>query len=240
MRPIIMNEPRRWLDDDKTPGETSELLRALKGPRAMPPGKKAAMVGVLAGLASQSPRVASGMAWLKAAFLATVVVGAGVAVVAVTRHASPPPLAAPHDEAVPTSPPPTTAESPVATGAVEAVPAPAATNDPPRSTTQPSPSARSQARADTLADEEALLEEARRALSGSPGQALKLLRQHRQRFPNGELTAERLYLSAEAFARLGDKANAERQAKILLERFPSSAYARRVPSLLGSTPPTPP
>ncbi len=230
-----MNEPRRWLDDDQTPRETAELLRSLKGPRPMPPGRKAAMVGILAGLASQSPRVASGMAWLKAAMLATAVVGAGVGAVVLARRTSPPSVTAQHDVVAAESPPLAATEP----SPPEPMVAPGPTIDPPRSTTQPSPSARSFARGDSLADEEALLEEARRALASSPGQALKLLRQHRQQFPHGELTAERLYLSAEAFARLGDKANAERQAKILLERFPTSAYARRIPSLLG-TPPTPP
>jgi Tfp pilus assembly protein PilF len=78
---------------------------------------------------------------------------------------------------------------------------------------------------DTLAEEEALLEQARRALTTSPGTALTLLRQHQQRFPAGQLTAERLFLSVDALRRTGDRAGADRQAQALLKRFPRSVYA---------------
>jgi hypothetical protein len=233
-----MMEPKRWLDDENAPREASEMLRALRPPRPMPARKRAALAGVLAGLAMQSSRAASGMIWLKTAFIATAVVGAtstgywlthrsgamsidSKAGVASVTTSVPGPAAAPADPAAP---------EPAAPPVIESNAPPAATE---HRSVAPAPD-RSAAHGDTLAEEESLLEQARQLLATSPAQALKLLHQHHQRFPHGELTAERLFLSVDAHVRLGDKAGAERQAKTLTEQFPSSAYARRVPSLLGS------
>jgi hypothetical protein len=232
-----MTEPKRWLDDENAPREATEMLRALRPPRPMPARKRAALAGVLAGLAVQAPRVASGMLWLKTAFIATAVVGAtstGYWVVHRSHGASigsrPDVVATTTAEPIaavaPTEPPTPEPASP----SIEATASPAVTEHRPST---PAPD-RSAARGDTLAEEEGLLEQARQALATSPAQALKLLRQHHQRFPHGELTAERLFLSVDAHVRLGDKAGAERQAKVLTEQFPNSAYARRLPSLLGS------
>jgi len=87
-------------------------------------------------------------------------------------------------------------------------------------------------RRDTLALEESLLEQARRA-SDSPPRALALLREHERRFPNGELTAERLYLMAQVNARAGNVAAARRSAALLAARFPKSTYLPRLRALLA-------
>jgi hypothetical protein len=234
-----MMEPKRWLDDENAPREASEMLRALRPARPMPARKRAALAGVLAGLAMQSSRAASGMVWLKTAFIATAVVGAtstgywlahrsgAVSIDSKSGVAS-----VTSSEPVPTTAPASPPEPELAAApAIEPTAPPAATDH--RSMT-PAPD-RSPARGDTLAEEESLLEQARQSLATAPAQALKLLRLHHQRFPHGELTAERLFLSVDAHVRLGDKAGAERQAKTLTDQFPNSAYARRVPALLGST-----
>jgi outer membrane protein assembly factor BamD (BamD/ComL family) len=51
---------------------------------------------------------------------------------------------------------------------------------------------------------------------------------HQRRFPSGELTAERLFLRADAYRRLGRTTDAHREADALVKSFPSSAYARLV------------
>jgi hypothetical protein len=85
---------------------------------------------------------------------------------------------------------------------------------------------------DTLALEEALLEQARSSI-GAPARALSLLHEHERRFPNGVLTAERLYLTAQAHGRAGNQTAARHYAKLLVERFPKSTYVQRVKPLLG-------
>jgi TolA-binding protein len=88
-------------------------------------------------------------------------------------------------------------------------------------------------RRDKLAEEEALLEQARHALRSEPRRALSLLRQHQSQFPDGQLAAERMYLMVGCLARLGQRAEARRHADALLRHYPKSVYARRAPRLLG-------
>jgi hypothetical protein len=238
-----MMEPKRWLDDQNAPREASELLRALRPPRPMPARKRAALAGVLAGLAVQSSRAASGMLWLKTAFIATAVVGATSTGYWLTHRSTAASINSKAGIASVATSEPVPAASNAEPVIPEAVPSPAIETTAPLAASEhrsvaPAPD-RSAARGDTLAEEEALLEQARQELATSPAQALKLLHQHQQRFPHGELTAERLFLSIDAHVRLGDKAGAERQAKTLTGLFPNSAYARRVPSLLGSSKPAP-
>ena len=100
-------------------------------------------------------------------------------------------------------------------------------------------STRPATRRDTLALEESLLEQARRSI-GAPTQALSLLREHERRFPNGELTAERLYLTAQTQARAGNGTAARHYARLLTERFPKSTYVRPVRPLLDAASAPPP
>jgi Tfp pilus assembly protein PilF len=65
------------------------------------------------------------------------------------------------------------------------------------------------------------------------------LREHELRFPNGELTAERLFLTAQAHARAGNESAARHYAKLLATRFPKSTYLPRVRPLLDPAPGTP-
>ena len=73
---------------------------------------------------------------------------------------------------------------------------------------------------------------ARRAIGNAPQRALRLLNLHQRRFPSGELTAERLFLRADAYQRLGRTADAHREADALVRSFPQSTYARLVADLV--------
>jgi hypothetical protein len=79
--------------------------------------------------------------------------------------------------------------------------------------------------------------EARETLGRSPAAALALLERHRQTYPRGALVEEREVLAVEALLRLGRRARAESRAQAFLERFPSSAYRRRLGELIGTSAP---
>jgi TolA-binding protein len=81
---------------------------------------------------------------------------------------------------------------------------------------------------DSLAEEEALLEQARQLAGHSPSQALALLQQYQRRFPSGQLAAERMFLSVDVLKRLGNTTGARKQADALIRAFPSSVYAAQV------------
>jgi hypothetical protein len=88
------------------------------------------------------------------------------------------------------------------------------------------PSAPRPPRADDLAQESALLLEARRALaSGETAAALSMVRRHGRRWPHGALEQEREILLMEALARAGRPEAAQRRARAFLRRFPSSTLA---------------
>ncbi len=83
-----------------------------------------------------------------------------------------------------------------------------------------------------LAEETALLEEARRALAGSPEQALARTREHARRFPRGQLASERTLLEIDALYRLGRRAEARSLAERQLARGGDDLYRTRVRRLL--------
>jgi hypothetical protein len=81
---------------------------------------------------------------------------------------------------------------------------------------------------DLLAEEESIIEQARRVASTSPQKALSLLLQHQRRFPNGQLVAERLYLTVDVLTRLGDNAGARQKAALIERNYPKSVYAAKL------------
>jgi hypothetical protein len=214
-----MNDPKRLLDDLGSSSDAASLLRALRP--AKPPSleKQAELVQrMMSPMATPLP--ATGIAartWVAAG--AAVISGA-LAVTWLLWPAEATPIA---------KPPPALASAPSSTilsPQLEVVSAPAVSARVFPVEASPSvATSRSSAARDTLAEEEALLEQARRALTTSPRAAITLLQQHQQRFPTGQLTAERLFLSVDALRRAGDRAAAERQTQALLKRFPSSVYA---------------
>ena len=218
-----MSDPKRLLDDLGQGSEAGSLLRAMQV--AQPPSleKQAELVQrMLTPIAAPVPAAGLGAKAWAGVGAAVVACGLGAAWLWWPTEAAPkvlPPAVSP--AALPSVAPSPAPEPLLPAPAPEA----AASVSPPAAVVSSKPSAR-----DTLAEEEALLEQARRALRSSPGAALALLRQHQQRFPAGQLTAERMFLSVDALRRAGDRAGAERQAQALLKRFPASVYAGQLRS----------
>jgi hypothetical protein len=78
-----MSEPKRWLHDESAPSEVVDLLRAAHRPRSASAAKRMALVGVLAKVATESPRTAWWVGWIKAALY-----GLGVVIVVLAISAA--------------------------------------------------------------------------------------------------------------------------------------------------------
>jgi hypothetical protein len=86
----------------------------------------------------------------------------------------------------------------------------------------------------SLADELAMLETARRALvRGEPRRTLSVLDEHAQSFRRPRLLTEAAVLRIEALVASGDRARASRLGKDFLARHGNGPYERRVRSLIG-------
>jgi hypothetical protein len=83
-------------------------------------------------------------------------------------------------------------------------------------------------------DEEiALLDAARAAVSGRDcDRALRLLQDHHERFPNGQLVQEFTYVRVKTLLECGQKSEAESLAQRFLQAFPDSPHAKRIKALL--------
>lgn len=230
-----MSDPIRLLHDERVGSAVAELLRALEPAQAPPLELHSALALQLSSLAARSaapPAFAVSGLWLEATLVAVAMLGAAAAlwqrdwgpegepvpdaVPVPTRPISVPPVSMPSFE-------PHAPEPPVP----EVVP-------PPQRQARAASASSSVEPRDKLAEEEALLEEARSLLGASPARALGLLRSHQARFAGGQLVAERMYLKVDCLRRLGRKVEAQREAAGLTARYPSSAYARRAPLLLSS------
>jgi TolA-binding protein len=235
-----MREPKRWSSDEQAPTRSAEFLRSLKRAEPPSPEKLEQLARRLSALSASAGAAALVPFAVKAAAAAGALAGGVMLAVAVTGTGSPQQPASPPatvtlttaaarstGEALDVTPPRSPAVAPLSSAAAAA----------PRRRPPPAAVA-SVARAprDTLAEEEQLLETARGSMAAAPAQALKALDQHQRRFPNGELTPERLYLSAEASRRLGDRAGARVKAQRLVRAYPRSVYAERLATLLGAPP----
>jgi len=135
--------------------------------------------------------------------------------------------------------PGTVPKSATAPVAVEPAPAASASLPPQPSAQTPEPPSKAESAAGASsskaapvqnkpASEAALLEQARRALNGSPSYALQLANQHRARFPNGVLSQEREVIAIEALRRLHRTSDADQRAGAFSKAFPGSAHQRMV------------
>jgi hypothetical protein len=223
-------EPTRLLHDANAPEEAASLLRSLSAPEAPSAAKQAQLAQQLASLATPAAAATAGMAlWVKAALLLGVLGIAGTWAALKLQApgpSSPPTALAPSAASVAAPAPPASEAAP----APDAPPAAAQSSAPPDSPREaPVGSARPKASSrDSLAEEEALLEQARRVVGSSPSQALALLQQYQRRFPSGQLSAERMFLSVDVLRRLGNQAAARKQADALIRAFPTSVYASQV------------
>jgi hypothetical protein len=86
--------------------------------------------------------------------------------------------------------------------------------------------------AQTLAEEAALLDRARRALAADPALALRLSQTHAERFPHGQLLPASQVVAIDALRRLGRGDEARSQARRFLEAQPDSLYSDRVRKLI--------
>lgn len=227
-----MTEPKRWLEDGSAPEEVLSLLRSLPAPTPPSPAKQAALTRRLvdlSGAKATPPPAPRPMNWLKLGIAGTAIVVAG-ALLYLSRASE-----APAPASQPPHPSPAAPSEPRAAFAAPSsnpgLPAPRETVKAP--TLRSSSSSKAPLR-DTLAEEELLLEQARRASASSPAEAWGLLEQHRRKFPSGQLSAERAFLSVDVLHRLGKHAAAEREAERLIARFPKSTYAARLRAKQGA------
>jgi outer membrane protein assembly factor BamD (BamD/ComL family) len=80
-----------------------------------------------------------------------------------------------------------------------------------------------------------MLDQARSAMAtGDPARALSTLDEYARGFPHGALAPEASVLRVEALVAAGDRPAAMRAAQSLLKANPTSPYAQRIESLLGS------
>ena len=214
-----MSEPERWRDDG--PEEVRALLRAARPTQVMTAEQRARSrdrVGRYVAAAT----MAAALSWVPGAAL-----GAGLGLVAVAAMYGVPAWIAPEraPEVIPTAtvagpapstPAPVTSAAPVMSALPSADP-PA----PPRASSGPSaPPASASAEpvdpvaVDPLAEEVALLDRARAALSASPAEALALTAEHASRFPQGKMGMEREIVAIDALRRLG-RADEARVKKLI-------------------------
>jgi hypothetical protein len=86
----------------------------------------------------------------------------------------------------------------------------------------------------TIREEAALLERARRALAETPQRALQLVDEHAARFRSGQLAAERELIAVQSLVSLGRRAQAEQRAGQFYQSYASSLYQRRMRQVLGT------
>jgi hypothetical protein len=223
-----VNEPTRLLDDPNAPEEAASLLRSLSRPVAPSIAKQAELAQQLVSLTSPAGAAAVGKAgtalWVKAVLVGGVLSLGVWGALRLHGHSEGAAPTAPVASAAPLAPAAPVAVAPEATPPPALAPvAPAEVVNPPLGSAHVKGPAR-----DSLADEEALLEQARRAATSSPSQALGLLQQYQRRFPAGQLTAERMFLSVDVLTRLGNTSAARKQVDALIRAFPTSVYASQV------------
>jgi hypothetical protein len=235
-----MTEPRRWLDDPEASDELKHALDTARRSRSLDRATRA-RVGTRLGRLGVVPL--SALTWLSIKSAAALGLAGGAtvagAMVAVERyqvsHAvlSVEPVSAPAADRASRS---AHVKSPAAAPPASQLPTPEATptlNPPaelPRSERPRGPVA--SATSGGLAEESALLEQARRALDSAPSAALTSVREHARRFPNGQLAAERGLIEVDALYRVGRRAEARALAERLLAQGGGDLYVGRVRRLL--------
>lgn len=248
-----MSDPTRWLDDPDAPDELKRALRRASRAAGLDRVTRD-RVGVRVGRLAALPLSAFTWLSLKSAAALGLASGATVAgTLAVVEHYRPAPRhdgsavsptraptrlsrttpavgsAAPGRETMTPAAPERSAEPPA-----PIAPALPTLNPPaelPRSG-HPPLAAPSPSSANGLAEESALLEQARRTLDASPARALALVHEHATRFKTGQLTAERSLLEVDALYRLGRRTEARTLAEPLLAQGGGDLYVGRVRRLL--------
>lgn len=235
-----MNDPRRLLDEGSTRFE-SKLLRAGRKDSPAPHNRKriAAALGVGSVFAASTVATgasATGKTWLGFASAGVFRVTAGVIAGAVALYGGARVLS-PKAES-PSTKPVATLARPAPAPAPKVLAPPTA---PEATLVQPAEPAVRRApasgAADTLSEELAVLDQARRALAQRDyASALGQLDEYSRRFPKRHLGSEATVLRIETLVKSGDTAQAARLGKDFLARHPNGPYAKRVSSLIGAAP----
>ena len=140
-----------------------------------------------------------------------------------------------HSEEPPATPHPISISMLPSLAAPAPAPPPAATPIP-SSTSGPSPTLAPARAAGSLADEVALLGEAKRALeAGRTTAALAAITTHERRFPRGVLAQEAAALRIEATARSGDVERAVSLSRVFEAHYPESPLRETVRSAAGTS-----
>jgi hypothetical protein len=251
------------LDEGATDAERELLLagRRYAPPRAL---RRRTLVGLGLGGALTTSSTAAALqslkvlftakGWISIAAWACVTVGAGATARVIVTHARStnvdPPAVVASVSALPAAPPansapPDTAApdtvSPPDTAAPDSEPPPPPSTLPsakplglraPREAVSAAPSAAPPA--DSLAEEVALVEEARRAVRArDAGRALAAIDAHARRFPRGKLGLEVTVLRIEALLAQGNRAAARSVGERFLAAHPNHVLSDRVRALLG-------
>lgn len=222
-----MTELRRLRE---TSGEGAELLRVARRPRPMPVDVRARTAARVAALAATPIAVGAAAKWWTGKTLAWLlgfgVVGAAIGLGAYSMrggqggvvqespqisHAPPPKLT---PIVLPSETPSVSVSVAVSVSA------------PPAKSAAPKPSA------DTLAEENALIDPVRAKLESDPSAVLAATDAHQKKFPGGQLAADREYLAVRALKKLGREAEAKARGEAFLARFPTSPYASYVRKLI--------
>jgi hypothetical protein len=225
---VSEQDPTRFLDAGSGAPESLRLLFAA-GAADMPSKEQLARVAAKLGpvLAPASASVGTGMATAAKVGLATLVVGAGALLISSFGTPDAPPPAGKSEVRV--APPETpTALAPSAPAPLP-VPESAAVDPSVLAPVAPKDAAPAQ----PVESEAAFLERARAALVTSPARALSLANLHRSRYPSGVLAQEREVIAIEALKRLGRADEAARRSGDFSNRYPGSAYGRKLDASTG-------
>ena len=234
-----MTDPKRWLQGAGST-EVLDLLQHAEAPLPISEQARARSHSRVAMLAALP--VAAGISlWLPQVALGAVLGVVGTGIVVAASDAFDPPAAPsvsrpaePARPALPAAPVPSVTPLPANIPApASAQPAPEAAPARPRSDAPADTTQAPAAPSNSLDREIALLERARRQLSGNPGEALRVLRTHEAEFPGGQLRIEREFLIVDALVRTGNRPAAEARARALEAQAPRTLYGERLKRILS-------
>ncbi|MDX2018910.1 MAG: hypothetical protein SF187_01620 [Deltaproteobacteria bacterium] len=224
-------EPRRLIDST----DVSEELRAAV--RGLPKSESLSMITqqrmrnrLAAGIVTVGGVTAASV-WYKAMAAVTLLAVVTGGAIMFRKHATHAPvLPARAVVSGPAAPPVLAPQGPRVEAAID----PVAPAKPTRRShrAQPAPAAVALPETQDLAAETALLVRAQKRLASSPAEALTAADEHKGRFPNGALAAERELLAAQAWMALKQPEQARSRLRSLLAGRSGAIYAKRAQRLL--------
>jgi hypothetical protein len=234
-----MNDPHRLLDEGGSSFE-SKLLQAGQKDAPAPHNRRriAAALGVGSVFAASTVATgasATGKAWFGLATAGAVRLAAGVTAGALAIYGGAQVLAP--EPPAPSVKAPVTVSRPAPAPERKEIVAPAPEAPAPADAAEPAVRRPAQSNPpDTLSEELAVLDQARRALAKHDhNTALSRLDEYTVRFPKRRLSSEATVLRIETLVKSGDTAQAARLGRDFLGRQPNGPYAKRVSSLIGDT-----